>query len=76
MKRIKPLFFTLLLLASCDTKKQGIIDNQKLINKQLTGLYETLKRQSDSAEFYRVQHKIDSLHFKYDSLSRELKKFN
>ena len=76
MKIIKPLFFALLLLTSCDSKKEGIIDGQKLINKQLTGLYETLNRISDSAEFYRLKHKIDSLHFKYDSLSTELKKFD
>ncbi len=76
MKQIRPLFFTLLLLASCDTKKQGIIDNQKLINKQLTGLYDLQHRVSDSAEFYRLKRQIDSLHFKYDSLSTELKNFH
>jgi hypothetical protein len=50
------------------------MDSQKLINKQLTGLYDSLKRVSDSADFNRIKGKIDYLHFRFDSLSKELNK--
>ena len=72
----KLILFTLLLLTSCDSKREGIIDNQKVINKQLTGLYDMLNRLSDSTEIQRTKHKIDSLHLTYDSLSKELKKLD
>ncbi len=75
MKILKLLPFLLVFTTSCDTKKESIIDGQKLINKQLTGLSDSLNRVSDSASFNRIKGEIHSLQLKFDSLGVELKKF-
>jgi len=75
MKKLKSLSMLLVLLISCDTKKQSIIDSQKLINKQLTGLADSLKRVSDSQSFYRIKGEVVVLQQRFDSLSDELDKY-
>ncbi len=73
--KILKLLLVLFLFVSCDTKKQSIIDGQKLINKQLTGLADSLNRVSDSASLNRIRLEIHVLQIKFDSLGVELKKF-
>lgn len=75
MHKLNPLFFLLFLPGSCDTKKEGIIDSQKLINKQLTGLADSLQHVGDSEAYNRIKTEIHSLQYKFDSLSNELKKY-
>ena len=75
MKKINLLFLALLLFISCDSKKESLIDSQKLINKQLTGLSDSLNRVSDSQSFYRIKGEIHALQMRFDSLSNALKKF-
>ena len=75
MKKLRSLSMLLVLLISCDTKKQSIIDSQKLINKQLTGLADSLKRVSDSQSFYRIKGEVVVLQQRFDSLSDELDKY-
>lgn len=75
MKVLKLLSF-ILLFVSCDSKKESIIDSQKLINKQLTGLADSLNRVSDSASLFRIKSEIKVLQLRFDSLSVELQKFN
>ena len=72
---MKPLLFLLFLLGSCDTKKESIIDSQKLINKQLTGLTDSLKHAGDSESYNRMKTEVHYLQYKFDSLSNELKKY-
>ena len=67
-----PLF---LFLVACDSKKQSIIDSQRLINKQLTGLSDSLHRVSDSESFNRIKREIQVLQLRFDSLSNELNNF-
>ena len=74
MKILKLLPFLFLFIA-CDSKKESIIDGQKLINKQLIGLTDSLNRVSDSTSFHRIKSEIHILQLKFDSLSVELKKF-
>lgn len=75
MKKLNLLLFILLFI-SCDSKKQSIIDSQKLINKQLTGLADSLHRVSDSESYLRIKKEVQVLQLRFDSLSNELKKFN
>ncbi len=58
MKKLILLPFLLLFFISCDTKKESIIDGQKLINKQLTGLADSLKHVSDSEGIVRIKGEI------------------
>jgi hypothetical protein len=69
MKKTWSLLFVLFILSSCDSKKESIIDSQKLINKQLTGLADSLKHVSDTVAFNRIKSEIHYLQFKFDSLS-------
>ncbi len=75
MQKLKPLFFLLFLFGSCDTKKESIIDSQKLINKHITGLADSLKHVSDSESFNRIKTEIHTLQYRFDSLGIELKKY-
>lgn len=76
MKKILPCFLVLFLLTSCDSKKESIIDSQKLINNQLAGLADSLKRVSDSADYNRIKTEIHYQQYRFDSLNNELKKFH
>ena len=76
MKKIILLPLLLFVFASCDSKKQSLIDSQKLINKKLTGLADSLNRVSDSASFYRIKSEIRVLQIRFDSLDNELDKFD
>lgn len=76
MKKLILLPFLFVSFISCDTKKQGIIDEQKLINKQLTGLQDSLQHAGDSESIKRMQSEVHVLQLRFDSLSNELSKFN
>ena len=75
MKKFISLFILLLSFISCDTKKQSIIDSQKLINKKITGLADSLQRVGDSESYNRIKGEIYVLQLRFDSLSNELKKY-
>ncbi len=75
MKTLKFLPLLSLFFISCDSKKDSIIDSQKLINQQLTGLADSLNRVSDTTSFRRIRSEIHVLQLRFDSLSVELKKF-
>jgi uncharacterized protein YcfL len=76
MKKIilVPLLFFLFI--SCDSKKQSIIDSQKLINKKLTGLQDSLQHAGDSESLNRMKSEVRVLQLRFDSLSNELNKLN
>ena len=75
MKTLKLLPF-LFLFISCDTKKESIIDSQKLINNQIVGLADSLNRVSDTGSIHRIRFEIHTQQLRFDSLSNELKKLN
>ncbi|MEP6465141.1 MAG: hypothetical protein ABJB05_02495, partial [Parafilimonas sp.] len=68
MKKLILPFFILLFI-SCDSKKESIIDSQKVINKQLTGLEDSLKRVNDSTSHLRMKNEVRVLQLRFDSLS-------
>jgi len=72
MKKLILLLFLFFLFNSCDSKKESLIDSQKLINKQLTGLTDSLQHVSDSVSFNRIKTEIRVLQLRFDSLSNEL----
>lgn len=74
MQKLKPLLL-FFLLGSCDSKKESIIDSQKLINKQLTGLADSMKHAGDSESLTRMRTEVHALQYRFDSLGTELKKF-
>lgn len=76
MKKLILLPFFLSLFVACDSKKQGIIDSQKLINKRLTGLADSLQHVSDSESYNRIKSEIHVEQLRFDSLSNELNKVN
>jgi len=75
MKKIILLPFLMFFFVSCDSKKGSIIDSQKLINKKLIGLQDSLNRVSDSADHARMTSEVHALQQRFDSLSKELEKF-
>jgi hypothetical protein len=74
MKKLILLSFAYLLCTSCDSKKESIIDSQKMINKRLTGLADSLQHVSDSQSIYRIRSEIRIEQLRFDSLSNELNK--
>ena len=72
MKRLILLPFFLCFFIACDSKKQRIYDNQKLINKQLAGLQDSLNHAGDSASLERMKSEVKVLQFQFDSLNNEL----
>ncbi|HVX27440.1 MAG TPA: hypothetical protein VHB70_13915 [Parafilimonas sp.] len=76
MKKLILLPFLFIFFISCDTKKQGIIDSQKLINKQLTGLQDSLRHVGDSESYNRIKSEIRVDQLRFDSLSNELNKLS
>lgn len=63
------------ILTSCDSKKEGIIDEQKLINKNLTGLQDSMQHAGDSESLARMKSEAQVLQLRFDSLNNELKKY-
>ena len=76
MKKLILLPLALFFFTSCDTKKQSIIDSQKMINKRLTGLADSLQHVSDSESYNRIKSEIRVEQLRFDSLSNELAKLN
>jgi hypothetical protein len=72
MKKLVLLLFLFSLFNSCDSKKESLIDSQKLINKQLTGLADSLQHVSDSVSYNRIKKEIHILQLRFDSLNNEL----
>jgi hypothetical protein len=76
MKKIILLQFLFFQFISCDSKKQRIIDSQKLINKRLTGMADSLQHAGDSESLNRIKAEISVEQLGFDSLSNELSKLN
>ena len=76
MKKLILLPLLCFLFISCDSKKQSIIDSQKLVNKRITGLADSLKRVSDSESYIRIKEEIRVEQLRFDSLSNELNKLS
>ncbi len=76
MKKLILVPILLFIFASCDTKKQSIIDGQKMINKRLTGLADSLQHVGDSESYNRIKSEIRVEQLRFDSLSDELSKLN
>lgn len=76
MKKLILLPFLLSFFVACDSKKQSIIDSQKLINKRLTGLADSLHHVSDSESYNRIKSEIHVEQIRFDSLKNELDKLN
>lgn len=74
MKKLILLPFACLLFISCDSKKESIIDSQKVINKKITGLADSLQHVSDSESLNRIKSEIRVEQLRFDSLSNELNK--
>lgn len=74
MKKLILLPFLLMFFIACDTKRESIIDSQKLINKRLTGLADSLQHFSDSESIARIRGEIKTEQLRFDSLSNELNK--
>ena len=72
MKKLILLPSLLFFFVACDSKKESLIDSQKLINKQLTGLADSLQHVSDSVSFNRIKMEIRVLQLRFDSLNNEL----
>lgn len=69
---LSPLF--LLLFVSCETKKSSVIAKQKVINQQLTGLYDSLEHFTDTPSINRIKGEIAVLQVQFDSLKTEYEK--
>lgn len=67
--------FSATILVACDSKKEGIIDEQKMINKQLTGLQDSMQHAGDSTSLARMKGEAQVLQLKFDSLNNELQKY-
>ncbi|MBV9961902.1 MAG: hypothetical protein JO072_06605 [Parafilimonas sp.] len=74
MKKLILLPVLLFFFVACDSKREGIIDGQKLINKRLTGLGDSLQHVSDSASIHRIKEEILVEELRFDSLNKELDK--
>ena len=74
MKKLILLLFACVLFISCDSKKESIIDSQKMINKQLTGLQDSLQHAGDSESLNRMKSEVRVLQLRFDSLTNELNK--
>ncbi|HEY2725992.1 MAG TPA: hypothetical protein VGI61_02385 [Parafilimonas sp.] len=74
MKKLILLPFVCLLFVSCDSKKESIIDSQKMINKRITGLADSLQHVGDSASLNRIKAEIRVEQLRFDSLTNELNK--
>jgi uncharacterized protein YcfL len=74
MKRLTLLPIFLLLFIGCETKKSGVVAGQEVINKQLTGLYDSLEHVSDSESINRIKGEIKVLQHQFDSLNTEYEK--
>ena len=74
MKKLILLPFACLLFVSCDSKKQSIIDSQKMINKRLTGLADSLQHVGDTESLNRIKSEIRVEQIRFDSLTNELNK--
>ena len=76
MKKLILLPLLLFVFAACDSKRESIIDSQKLINKRLTVLGDSLQRVSDQESIHRIKEEIRVEELRFDSLSNELNKLN
>ncbi len=76
MKKLNLLFLAFMLISACDSKKQSIIDSQKMINKRLTGLSDSLHHVGDSESYNRIKSEIRIEQLRFDSLNNELQKFD
>ena len=76
MKKLILLPLLFFLFVSCDSKKESIIDSQKLINKRITGLADSMQHVGDSESLNRIKGEIRVEQLRFDSLSNELNKLN